>query len=361
MDKSERYDTPLVTVDLDIIERNLKREQAFFDKLGLKFRPHVKTHKIPELTRLQLDAGASGICCQKLSEAEVMADQAGARDIFIPYNIVGPRKIERLAALLRRPDLTMTVGADSLVAAQAANAAAKQAGKPVRVMLECDTGGKRAGLPSPAQVLDLALAIRQSCDMVEILGLFTFPTHLTETPAFFSQAAALLESKGIQPRVFSGGGTPIQWQVGHLPYITEHRAGTYLFNDRNTLGAGACAVEDCAMRVLCTVVSRPTPERAIIDGGSKTFSSDLWLSGPSEQKYTFGFVLEYPGAILAAFSEEHGTLDLSGCETRPEIGEEVTIIPNHCCTTTNMHDRIFGVRAGKIAQVFTVAARGTVW
>ena len=358
---AEQYETPLVTVDLDIMERNLKREQAFFDGLGLKFRPHVKTHKIPELTRLQLEAGASGICCQKLSEAEVMADQAGATDIFIPYNIVGPRKIDRLAALLKRPNLLMTVGADSLAAARAANEAGRQANTKVRVMLECDTGGKRAGITTPAQVLELALAIRQECEMVDILGLFSFPTHLTQTPAFFSEAAALLESAGIQPRVFSGGGTPIQWQVGNLPYITEHRAGTYLFNDRNTLGTGACTIEDCAMRVICTVVSRPTGDRAIIDGGSKTFSSDPWLSGPAEQKYTFGLVLEYPEAVLAAFSEEHGTLDLTGCRERPEIGEQITIIPNHCCTTTNMHDQIFGLRAGKIEQVYKVAARGTVW
>jgi D-serine deaminase-like pyridoxal phosphate-dependent protein len=197
--------------------------------------------------------------------------------------------------------------------------------------------------------------------MVDFLGLFTFPTELNLTPAFFSEAAGKLEAHEIKPRVFSGGGTPIQWQVGGLPYITEHRAGTYIFNDKNTLGAGACSVEDCAMRVICTVVSRPSETRGIIDGGSKVFSSDPWLTGPPEAKYTFGFVLEYPEAVVSAFSEEHGTLDLTGCQKRPKIGEQVTVIPNHCCTTTNMHDQIYGVRAGEVVKVFNVAARGKVW
>lgn len=355
------YETPLVTIDLDIMERNIQREQAYFDGLGLKFRPHVKTHKIPELTRRQLEAGASGICCQKLSEAEVMADEAGATDIFIPYNIVGPKKIQRLAALLQRPGLVMTVGADSLEAALSANEAGKLAGRPVRVMIECDTGGKRAGLADTRAVLDLALEIKSRCDMVDLVGLFTFPTDPVKTPAFFSEAASKLEANGIHPQIFSGGGTPIQWQVGGLPYITEHRAGTYIFNDKNTLGAGACKIEDCAMRVICTVVSRPSEDRAIIDGGSKVFSSDPWLSGPPEAKYTFGLVLEYPEAVLSAFSEEHGTLDLSRCQDRPRIGEQLTIIPNHCCTTTNMHDRVYGVRGGEVVKVFKIAARGMVW
>ena len=359
--KVTECETPIVTVDLDIMERNIRREQDYFDGLGLKFRPHVKTHKIPELTRLQLEAGAAGICCQKLSEAEVMADEAGATDIFIPYNIVGPKKIQRLAGLLERPGLVMTVGADSLDAALAANEAGRLAGRSVGVMIECDTGGKRAGLSSTEAVLELALEIKRQCEMVDLVGLFTFPTELTQTPAFFSEAAKKLEDNGIVPRMFSGGGTPIQWQVGGLPYMTEHRAGTYIFNDKNTLGAGACTVDDCAMRVICTVVSRPSETRAIIDGGSKVFSSDPWLTGPAEAKYTFGLVLEYPEAVLAAFSEEHGTLDLSKCTQRPKIGEQLTIIPNHCCTTTNMHDQIYGVRDGEIVREFKIAARGKVW
>jgi D-serine deaminase-like pyridoxal phosphate-dependent protein len=355
------YETPLVTVDLDAVEHNIKKVQGYFDQHGIALRPHIKTHKIAEFTRQQLAAGAGGICCQKLSEAEVMVDEAGATDIFIPFNLIGPKKVQRLAELARRPGVTITVAADSQEAAHSAQEAAKLAGRPIRVLIECDTGGKRAGLPTPQEVFELGLNIKRECDMVELAGLFTFPTHLTKTPAFFQEASRLLEAQGIKLQVYSGGGTPVQWKVGGLPYITEHRAGTYIYNDRNTLGAGACTLEECAMRVVCTVVSRPTDTRAIIDGGSKTFSSDPWLTGPPEAKYTFGLVLEYPEAVFAACSEEHGTLDLAACRDRPKIGEQITIIPNHCCTTTNMHDLIYGVRDGKVAQVFQVAARGKVW
>lgn len=357
----DELDTPAITVDLDIVERNIKRTQQYFDSHQLALRPHVKTHKIPELTRWQLEAGANGICCQKLSEAEVMLDEAGATDVFIPYNIVGPKKIAHLAELLKRPGVTITVGADSLEAARSAQQAGASAGRPVQVMLECDTGGKRAGLPSPELVRELARAIRQECDMVDLAGLFTFPTNLTNTPAFFEEATQLLRAEGITPRIYSGGGTPIMWKAVDVPSITEHRAGTYIYNDRNTLGSGAAKLEDCAMRVVCTVVSRPTDTRAIIDGGSKTFSSDRWQSAPPGQTDSYGLLLEYPEAVFYGYSEEHGNLDLSACKERPAVGDRVTVIPNHCCTTTNMHDEIIGVRQGKVAQVFKVAARGKIW
>jgi D-serine deaminase-like pyridoxal phosphate-dependent protein len=244
------------------VERNIRRTQQFFDEIGISLRPHIKTHKIPELTRWQLQAGAKGVCSQKLSEAEIMIDQAGVTDVFIPYNLIGLKKALHLADLLKRPNVTITVGADSLEAAQTAQQAGAMAGRPVQLLIECDTGYKRAGLPSPQAVADLAAEIVRQCDMVDLIGLFAFPTHLTNTPAFFEEATVLLAAKGIKPRVYSGGGTPIQWKVKGLPLINEHRTGTYIYNDRNTLGAGAAELEDCAMKVICTVVSRPTDTRA---------------------------------------------------------------------------------------------------
>ncbi len=354
-------DTPAVTVDLAVVERNIARTQQFFNEHNLALRPHIKTHKIPELTRWQLEAGAHGICCQKLSEAEVMLDEAGATDVFIPYNIIGPKKVQHLAELLKRPGVNITVGADSLEAAQSAQQAGVLAGRPAQVMIECDTGGKRAGLQTPQLALELACTIRRECDMVDLSGLFTFPTHLTSTPAFFDEAVRLLATESITLRVISGGGTPIMWNATGLPYITEHRAGTYIYNDRNTLGANAATLDDCAMRVVCTVVSRPTDSRAIIDGGSKTFSSDPWNSAPAGSVPSYGLVLEYPGAVFYGYSEEHGNLDLSDCPERPTVGERVTVIPNHCCSTTNMHDQIYGLRNGAVEQIFRVAARGKVW
>jgi D-serine deaminase-like pyridoxal phosphate-dependent protein len=354
-------DTPAVIIDLEVVEKNIARTQQFFDEIGLNLRPHIKTHKIAELTRWQIKAGAKGICSQKISEAEVMLDEAGATDVFIPYNIIGMKKALHLAELLKRPGVTIAVGADSIKAAQTAQQAGEIASRPVRIMIECDTGFKRAGLPSPQAVADLAAEIVKTCDMVELAGLFAFPTHLTQTPAFFAEATGLLAAKGIKPEVYSGGGTPIQWKVKGLPYINEHRTGTYIYNDRNTLGAGAAELEDCAMKVICTVVSRPTAERAIIDGGSKTFSGDLWNSSPTpETKISYGLVVDYLEANFYGQSEEHGNLDLSNCKERPKVGDRVMIIPNHCCTTTNMHDVIYGVRGGVVVEEFRVTARGKI-
>jgi D-serine deaminase-like pyridoxal phosphate-dependent protein len=352
-------DTPAVIIDLDLVQRNINRTQQFFDEIGLNLRPHIKTHKIPDLTRWQLAAGAKGICSQKLSEAEVMIDQAGATDIFVPFNLIGMKKAIHLADLLKRPGVTITVGADSLEAAKTAQQAGEMAGRPVQLLIECDTGFKRAGLPSPQAVAELANEIVHSCDMVDLAGLFAFPTHLTNTPAFFEEATNLLAAKGVKLRVYSGGGTPIQWQVKGLPFINEHRTGTYIYNDRNTLGAGAAQLEECAMKVICTVVSRPTPTRAILDGGSKTFSGDLWITSPTpDAKISYGFVVDYPEANFYGQSEEHGNLDLTNCKERPQVGDRVMVIPNHCCTTTNMHDVIYGVRKGIVVEAFRVTARG---
>jgi D-serine deaminase-like pyridoxal phosphate-dependent protein len=144
------------------------------------------------------------------------------------------------------------------------------------------------------------------------------------------------------------------WQAHTYPEVTEYRAGTYVYNDRKILDSGAMGLEDCAFTVITTVVSRPTPDRGILDGGSKTFSSDtLGLEG-------YGLILEYPEAIIYGQSEEHGHFDFSKCARRPEIGERVTVIPNHCCVVSNLFDQIVGVRKGQVEVIWPVAARGAL-
>jgi D-serine deaminase-like pyridoxal phosphate-dependent protein len=154
--------------------------------------------------------------------------------------------------------------------------------------------------------------------------------------------------------VVSGGGTPALGTVEKFPMLTEHRAGTYIYNDVMVVAAGGATWDDCAMRVRATVVSRPTPTRAIIDCGTKVLTSDLYtVTG-------YGQVMEYADAVITGLSEEHGIVDLSRCADRPAVGDVVHVVPNHCCVVTNMVDQVYGIRAGGIEVVWPVAARGAV-
>ncbi|HKI98514.1 MAG TPA: D-TA family PLP-dependent enzyme [bacterium] len=352
MPRVEDLETPIVTVDLDIMAANIRKMQAYCDAHGLRFRPHIKTHKTPEIGRLQLEAGAQGITCQKLGEAEVFAD-AGFDDIFIPYNLIGPAKLARLTALARR--CRVSVAVDSAPVAQGISEAAAAAGLEVPLLIECDTGAGRTGVQTPAQALVLAQEIDR-IPGVRFAGLMTFPTNLETTPPFLAEAVALLGAAGLEAETVSGGGTPQTWRVHEIPQITEHRAGTYVFNDSNTLAAGTATLDECAMRVLMTVVSRPTAERAILDGGSKTLSADrlLWRDA------TYGTVVEYPEAVIYGYSEEHANVDVSACVRKPVVGERVTVIPNHCCTVANLHNELLGVRGGEVELTWRVRARGLV-
>jgi len=352
MTRLEELETPVVTIDLERMEANLRKMQAYCDAHAIRFRPHVKTHKIPEIAALQLAAGARGIACQKLGEAEVFAD-AGCEDVFIPYNLLGAAKLRRLTDLARR--CRVSVAADSATVAQGISEAAAAAGITVPLLIECDTGAGRTGVQSPAQAAELAQVIDR-LPGVRFAGLMTFPTNLETTPPFLAEALALLARAGLEAETVSGGGTPQTWRVHEIPQLNEHRAGTYVFNDANTVAAGTATLDECAMRVLMTVVSRPTAERAILDGGSKTLSADrlLWRD-PS-----YGTVLEYPDAAIYAYSEEHANVDLSRCARKPVVGERVTVIPNHCCTVANLHDELLVVRGGAVERTWRVQARGRV-
>jgi len=345
----DQLDTPVAVVDLDRLEANIAALQAYLDEHSIANRPHIKTHKIPEIAHMQLAAGAVGIACQKLGEAEVMA-QAGVRDIFVPYNIVGEAKLERLAHLARRVWLSVT--ADSEFVVRALSATARSAGLTLPVLVECDTGARRCGVQSPQEAAELARIIARSPGL-HFGGLMTFP-NLDGLDQFVSQVKSLLAKDGVPVERVSGGGTPCMWQAHTHAALTEHRAGTYVYGDRHTLKSGAMGLEDCALTVITTVVSRPTADRGILDGGSKTFSSDLvGLEG-------HGLVLEYPEARFYAMSEEHGHVDFSPCERRPEIGERVTVLPNHVCPVSNLFNQVVGVRDGAVEVVWPVACRGAL-
>jgi D-serine deaminase-like pyridoxal phosphate-dependent protein len=291
-----------------------------------------------------------GITCQKLGEVEVMA-AAGLRDIFLPYNIVGAVKLERLMALARQVTLSVTV--DSEAVARGLSGAARAAGLELPVLVECETGYGRCGVPTPEAAAELAQTVSRLPGL-RFAGLMTYPNSPALDP-FMRAAQACLQRAGLRAEIISGGGTPGLYEAHTHHTLTEHRAGEYLFGDRNHFAAGRMPLDRIAARVLATVVSRPTPERAILDAGSKA------LSGvPRPGLDGLGHVVEYPQARLYDASEEHGHLDLSGSPRQPEIGERVSILPNHVCVVTNLFNQVYGARGGRVEVVWPVAARGRV-
>ncbi|HEY8564478.1 MAG TPA: D-TA family PLP-dependent enzyme [Beijerinckiaceae bacterium] len=346
------YGTPAVVIDLDRVEANIAKLQTRCDAAGVANRPHIKTHKSPELARMQREAGAKGITCQKLGEAEVMAD-GGLDDILISYNILGQEKLGRLGQLLRR--VTVTVAADNPVTIEGLPEAARLAERPLPVVIECDTGLKRAGVETPGEAVALARQVAAAPGL-DFAGFLLYPPvdGWPATQAFLDEAMAGLREAGLAPRIVSTGGSPNLIHLGELEGATEHRSGTSIFNDRMQVAAGVATLEDCALHVYSTVVSRAAPERGILDAGSKTLTSDTGgLDG-------HGLILEHPRAKIARFAEEHGFLDLSACNDRPKVGDVVRIVPNHVCVVVNMVDRLIAVRGEMIVGEIAVAARGRI-
>lgn len=344
------YGTPALVIDMDRVERNIARIQAACDAAGVANRPHIKTHKSPMIAKLQIAAGAKGITCQKLGEAEVMAE-AGIDNILISYNLIGEEKMARLGALQAKA--TMTVAADNPTVIAGLPQAAKISGRPLSVMVECDTGRKRAGVETPAEAIELARSIAASPGL-SFAGFMLYPTETgwADAQRFYDEALAGVRAAGLEPAIVSTGGTPNLKNLGKLRGATEHRPGTYIYNDRMQVAAGVAGWDDCALNVYATVVSRAGPDRGILDAGSKTLTSDTGgLDG-------HGMILEHPEARIAKFAEEHGFLDLTRSNTRPNVGDIVRIVPNHVCVVVNMVDEVVMVRGDEILGTLPVAARG---
>jgi D-serine deaminase-like pyridoxal phosphate-dependent protein len=344
------YGTPAAVIDMDRVERNIARIQAACDAAGVANRPHIKTHKSPMLAKLQIEAGARGITCQKLGEAEVMAE-AGIDDILISYNLIGDEKMARLGAL--QANANMTVAADNSVVIAGLLQAATISGRPLGVVVECDTGRKRAGVETPGEAIALAREIAASKGL-SFAGFMLYPTETgwAEAQRFYDEALAGIRAHGLEPTMVSTGGTPNLKNLGKLKGATEHRPGTYIYNDRMQVSAGVAGWDDCAFNIYSTVVSRAGHDRGILDAGSKTLTSDTGgLDG-------HGLILEHPEARIARFAEEHGFLDLARSNTRPNVGDVVRIVPNHVCVVVNMMDEVVMVRGDEIVGTLPVAARG---
>jgi D-serine deaminase-like pyridoxal phosphate-dependent protein len=343
-------ETPVPVVDLDRVEANLKKMQDYCDAHGLNLRPHIKTHKIPAFAHRQVEIGAHGITCQKLGEAEVMS-AAGMDDILISYPMVGVGKALRLAEVARRAKLQVAV--DSSEALNTVADAARASNVIIGVLVEFDSGAKRTGVTFVAEALTLAQRVVQLPGL-RFDGLMTYPSTAA-TAVFVAEAKTKFKEAGIEIAVVSGGGTPNAWTAHEIAGLTEVRVGTYIYQDRSTVAMGAATLDECALHVHATVVSHPTPDRAIIDAGSKSLSSDR---APPEAGEGYGLVLDYPGAIIERLNEEHGILDLSRCARKPAIGERIRILPNHVCVVSNLHDEVVVSRNGELVDRWRVAARG---
>jgi D-serine deaminase-like pyridoxal phosphate-dependent protein len=356
-------ETPAVLIDADTLDRNLRGMANYCKTHSLALRPHTKTHKIPEIARLQMQHGAPGITVAKLAEAEVMAN-AGMPDIVVVYPIWGESKWKRLTELAKRVRISVTM--DSLPVAGGISQAAKQAGVEIGIRVEFDTGFRRCGLALDGQSIDIAQRVF-ALPNLRWEGISVYPGHIMGNRKIREQDIvlengqldrlyALLESGGIPYPLVSGGNTPAAFQSHRFHGITEIRPGTYVFNDRNTVDAESASYADCAATVLTTVVSTSVARRAIIDAGSKTFTSDALLSG--ERKH-FGYVQDHPDTILEGLSEEHGHLVIPD-DSPIRIGDRLRVIPNHICPCINLQDEVFLISGDQVIDRWKVAARGMV-
>jgi D-serine deaminase-like pyridoxal phosphate-dependent protein len=358
-------DTPATLIDLDRLEKNIHEWPASAQHRGVKFRAHIKTHKIPEIARMQLAAGACGIVCAKVSEAEPFAN-AGIDDICIAYPVVGEVKWQRVAALAKT-GASVTVNCDSQDAARGLSKAAAKAGITINVHIDIDSGLHRGGIPCEDE-----LAIRQLADDIrslpglELAGITTyrstgFPGAPSPADAGHAEGRLLVEvadrlrAKGIRVAEVAAGSTPTGKWVAEVPGITEVRAGNYVFNDLMQLDHGIASEDQLALSVLCTVVSKHAGGHLTIDGGTKTFSGDAGGVGTGRAAPANIARAVDRKVFVERLNEEHG---VARTEEDVKLGEKVRFFPYHACTCANLSDEIIGFRGERVEAVWPVSARG---
>ncbi|WP_031499281.1 alanine racemase [Bryobacter aggregatus] len=350
-------DTPALVVDLDVMEANLQRMADYTQSHHLRLRPHTKTHKSPLLAKRQLELGAVGLTVAKSGEAEVML-AAQPKDLLLAYPTFGAAKMQRLAAVAKQSQLTVAL--DSLEAAQGLS----DAGIAAKILVEFDAGMGRVGV-KPDELIPLIQSI-QKLPHVEYDGLAFYPGHIKDLSEdglaklrtlndVVGSTVERLTQAGYRPRVVSGGSTPTMYHSHKIEGLNEIRPGTYIFNDRNTINSDACTLEQCAATIVATVVSTSQPGQILIDGGSKTFSSDRLNN---DTGVSFGMVLGAPGAHFHKMNEEHGFIDVTQCDRKFHVGEKLQILMNHVCVVMNLHEQAHGHRNGIVETSWPIAARG---
>jgi D-serine deaminase-like pyridoxal phosphate-dependent protein len=369
--------TPAVVIVRGRAVTNIDRMQDAANKRGIRMRPHAKTHKSPVVARWQIDRGAIGICCAKLGEAEVFAD-AGFTDIRLPYPI-NPVNADRVVALLEKTALSFIV--DHPAVARAWSAAMNRAGRSVDVLVKVDVGFHRCGIAP-----DVATAVPFITEVAKLPGLSLRGLLAHAGHAYHASSADALRaiaedeartlmaladaarSAGVDIDELSAGATPSARYSLEQDGLTEYRAGNYVYFDRTQVGLGAATVDDCALTVVATVVSKPAADRVILDSGSKTLTADgaRGFSPMPGHGSVFRGVSLAPGAtpdddlIVERLSEEHATVRVASGGTALEPGDRVRIIPNHSCVVSNLVDRAWLVDGERVLEPLPIAARGRI-
>ncbi len=343
-------DTPTIVADLGVLEMNIRSMAEHCQKIGIPLRSHTKTHKIPEIARMQIAAGAIGICCQKLGEAEVMV-AGGLNNILIPYNIVGTSKLERLTALSRRANITVSL--DSEAVAKGISEQAVKEDTDVNVIIELDTNHFRCGVQTPDAAERLAKIVTR-LKRLQLQGFMFYPSE-ERARKFVEATVAKMQKNSVPLNIVSGGGTGREAESKSLG-CTETRSGSYAFEGLKRTGAKTLpGADSCVIRIISTVVSTPTPGRVIIDAGWKTFTSHV-----RDPRVPMGVLAEYPEARVYDLSMEHGHVDVRKCKHAFRVGERVSVIPMHQEMSLNLHDELIGYKRDRVEVIWKVQGRGKV-
>jgi D-serine deaminase-like pyridoxal phosphate-dependent protein len=357
----EELPTPALVFDGARVQANIDRLATYARSHGLGVRPHTKTHKSLKIAALQLAAGATGLTVAKVGEAEVMA--ALDADLLIAYPVFDPGRKARVAELARTR--TVRVAVDSALAIQELAAAAAAAGTTVGLLVDLDVGMGRTGVPTPDAALELAQLIERTSH-VRLDGIMCYPGHvwapaaeqvepLARVSAKLRETIGLWRSKGLEAGIVSGGSTPTAYQSHLIPELTEIRPGTYVFNDMNEVYGGFSTQEQCAAKIVVTVISNAVAGQVVVDAGSKTFTSDICVP---RRESGHGLILGHPAARLVKLSEEHGQVDVTADPRPPHIGERLEIVPNHICPCVNLQAHAWWLHDDGSLERLTVDARG---
>ncbi len=367
--------TPFAIVDINRLRANINAMAARARAAGVALRPHAKTHKSIEIAKMQIDAGAVGICCAKLGEAEVFAD-AGISDIRLPYPI-NPVNADRVIALLGKTRLSIIV--DDMDVAQGWSDAMKDVGKKLDVLVKVDVGFHRCGInPAAADAAD-RVAFVASLPGINFRGLLSHAGQAyhaaseleleyiaTREAEMLRDLAERATALGVKIEEISVGSTPtsrfIDKQIGAPFAPTEMRPGNYVFLDRTQTGLGAATLDTCAMFIAATVVSRPAPDRVILDSGAKTLALDGargFIAMPGHGLVILPDGTPDPTLVIERLSEEHATVKAT-MPTRLKIGDRVRVLPNHSCVVTNLMDELVLADGETVAGRIKVAARGRI-
>lgn len=360
----EEVDTPALIVELDPLQANLTRMATYAREHHMRLRPHAKMHKCPAMAQRQLALGAVGVCCQKVSEAEVMV-AGGVEDVLISNQVVGVSKLERLAKLASQARVGVCV--DDPGNARALSAAATSAGTVIDVYVEIDVGARRCGVLPGVPALELAQTLA-NLPGLRLMGLQAYHGAAQHLRAPAERAAAIAEAaaQAGQTRdllLRAGLPCPIVTGAGTGTYVLETASGVY-----NELQAGSYAFMDAdygrnieaqpftrCLFVLATVMSR-SPDRAVVDAGLKAHSVDSGM--PLVHADAAGVPL--PGLEFLKASDEHGVIVSRG-GVLPALGAKLRLVPGHIDPTVNLHDWIVGVRTGQVEELWPVTARGAMW